>query len=510
MTDKLSLSDLLSKAFDAQQTDKPIKASNLFRKILKIDAKNIDALHGLGLCYAQRAQYDKAIKWIIKAINLSPNVPGFHNNLGNAYKKLNKIDLALQHYREALKLKTPYPDAHNNLGALLFKIGQTKEATLELERAVQSAPEKINAHYNLAACYAKQDRFQDALTHYLFVLKKRGDHLGALHNAGILLTELKRYDEAKGFLTQALSRDPDNIDLLFHLAIIHSAEAEYYNAKVLYEHIIELKPTHAFAYHNLATVLLHLNQRSLALDYFKKAYYLQPDNMTAKHMIDAISENPEVKQAPPAFIQALFDQYAYNYNDHVKTQLKYQVPCLIREALTPYIIQDQLPEKTLDLGCGTGLMAPYLLDISPRLIGVDISENMVAVAKELGAYYKLYHNDILHFLPKHLTEYDLIVAADVLCYFGELTVVFGYCRQSLTDNSLMVFTVEYLNNPAKKNQPFRLQTSGRFAHSQDYIENELEKAGFKIETNKELIIRYQEDDPVKGLLYIVRKSQYNI
>ncbi len=506
MVEKLPLSELLSTAFMVQQSGKPIKASNLFRKMLKIDPQNVDALHGLGLCYAQRQQYDKAIKWIRKAIKIAPNVAGFHNNLGNAYKKIGQIDLALQHYREALRLKTPYPDAHNNLGALLFKMGKIKEATQELERAVQSDPEKINAHYNLASCYAKQDRFQDALTHYLIVLKKRSDHLGALHNAGILLTELKRYDEAKGFLSQAISRDPDNIDLLFHLAIIHSAEADYYNAKILYERILELNPNHAFAFHNLATVLLHLNQRALALDYFKKAYHLQPENLTAKHMIDAISENPEAKQSPPAFIQALFDQYAYNYNDHVKTQLKYQVPSLIREALTPFISQETLPEKTLDLGCGTGLMAPFLLDISLRLIGVDISENMTEVAKRLGAYYKLYHDDIMHFLPKHPNEYDLIVAADVFCYFGELKEVFRYCHQSLTDNNLMVFTVEYLSNPAKKNQPYRLQTSGRFAHSQLYIEKELNEAGFKLEVSKQVIIRYQEDIPVEGLLYIVRKG----
>jgi predicted TPR repeat methyltransferase len=505
MIDKLTPSDMLAKAFTAQQAGKPIKASNLFRKILKLEPKNSDALHGLGLCYAQRAEYEKAVKFMLKAIKIMPDIPGFHNNLGNAYKKIGKSDLALQHYREALRLKTPYPDAHNNLGALLFKLGKIKEATEELERAVQSAPEKINAHYNLASCYAKQDRFQDALTHYLIVLKKRSDHLGALHNAGILLTELKRYDEAKGFLSQALSRDPDNLDLLFHLAIIHSAEAEYYNAKVLYERIIELNPNHAFAYHNLATVLLHLNQRAQALDYFKKAYQLQPENQTAKHMIDAISGNPEAKQTPPAFIQALFDQYAYNYNDHVKTQLKYQVPNLIREALSPFVTQGKSLEKALDLGCGTGLMAPYLLDISVRLIGVDISENMIEVAKRLGAYYKLYVDDIVHFLPKHPNEYDLIVAGDVFCYFGDLKEVLSYCRQSLIENSLLVFTVEYLHNPAKKNQPYRLQTSGRFAHSEFYIENQLDEVGLKIETSNQVVIRYQEDIPVEGLMFIVRK-----
>jgi predicted TPR repeat methyltransferase len=506
MTVPLSASDLLSKAFIAQQANKPIKASNLFRKIIKIDPSNIDALHGLGLCYAQRKQYDKAIKWVNKAIKLAPSIPAFHNNLGNIYKKTGKTSLALQHYREALRLKMPYPDAHNNLGALLYEMGKIKEATEELERAVQSAPETINAHYNLACCYAKLDRFQDALTHYLIVLKKHTDHLGALHNAGILLTELKRYDEAKGFLSQALSHDPNNIDLLFHLAVIHSSEADYYNAKVLYERIIEQNPNHAAAFHNLATVLLHLNQRTQALMYFKKAYQLQPDNFTAKHMIDSISENPEAKQTPPDFIQALFDQYAYNYNDHVKTQLKYQVPGLIREALSPYINQNKPYQKILDLGCGTGLMAPYLSDICLKLIGVDLSENMIEIAKQLGGYYKLYHDNILHFLPKHPNEFDLIVAADVFCYFGDLKEILTHCHLALIENTLLIFTVESLNNPAKKNQPYRLQTSGRFAHNESYIENQLQEMSYQLEEKKQVTLRYQEDIPVEGLLFIARKE----
>lgn len=508
MNAELPISELLPKAFSAQQAGKPIRASNLFRKILKIDPQNIDALHGLGLCYAQREYYDKAIKWVSKAIKLAPTVPGFHNNLGNIYKKIEKTDLALRHYREALRLKTPYPDAHNNLGSLLLQMGKIKEATEELESAVQSAPEKINAHYNLACCYAKQDRFQDALTHYLIVLKKRSDHLGALHNAGILLTELKRYDEAKGYLSQALSRDPNNIDLLFHLAVIHSAEADYYNAKVLYERITDLNPSHAPAYHNLATILLHLNQKPQALDYFKKAYHLQPENLTAKHMIDSISENPNTKQTPPAFVEALFDQYAYNYNSHVQTQLQYQAPSLIREALSPYITPGaSLYQKTLDLGCGTGLMAPYLLDISMKLIGVDISENMIEMAKRLGAYYKLYHDDIVHFLPKHLSEFDLMVAADVFCYFGDLTEVLTCCRKALVKNGLLVFTIENLSNPAKKNQPYRLQTSGRFSHSSAYIETLLKESGFHIEKIKQIILRHQQDTPVEGVLFIAKNLE---
>ena len=39
--------------------------------------------------------------------------------------------------------------------------------------------------------------------------------------------------------------------------------------------------------------------------------------------------------------------------------------------------------KILDIGTGTGILINYLLEKSPtKLVGVDISENMIEVAKE--------------------------------------------------------------------------------------------------------------------------------
>lgn len=497
------LNKLLLEALSYQQNGKVLKAIKLFKQILKQSPENSDALHGLGLAYAQKKDYIKAVNYLKKAIQFSPNVPAFHNNLGNALKKLGLLEEAMIHYREALRLKDPYPEAHNNLGTLYYRLGMIKDAIIELEKAVQSAPEKVNAHFNLANCYVKEDRFQEALAHYLQTLKLRPDHLRAMHNTGIILTAMKRFDEAKFYLSHALSRESDNKDVLFHLALINSAEGEFYNAKVLYERLLDIDPNNAKAHHNLATVFLHLGNRFNALEHFQAVVILEPENQTAQHMVEALSGSESAIGAPPEFVQALFDQYAYNYDEHVKKQLKYQVPALIRENLSPFVVRKSTPWQVLDLGCGTGLCAPYLHDIADLLIGVDISPNMIEVAKQLGGYHKLYVENITHFLPKHSNQFDLIVAADVLCYFGDLTLLFGQCRQALKQNALFAFTLEKLMFPMKRNQPYRLMPSGRFTHSQEYIDNKCFEAHFKVDVVKEIILRYQEDEPVVGFLYIV-------
>jgi tetratricopeptide (TPR) repeat protein len=56
-------------------------------------------------------------------LNLKPDFPEAHNNLGNAYSEQGEIDKAIEHYQIALKLKPDYSDAHYNLGIAYQKKG---------------------------------------------------------------------------------------------------------------------------------------------------------------------------------------------------------------------------------------------------------------------------------------------------------------------------------------------------------------------------------------------------
>jgi protein O-GlcNAc transferase len=64
------------------------------------------------------------------AIQLEPNYPDAHNNLGNALRELGDaahLDEAVQSYRSALALKPDHPYAYNNLGNAMKDKGLVKE-----------------------------------------------------------------------------------------------------------------------------------------------------------------------------------------------------------------------------------------------------------------------------------------------------------------------------------------------------------------------------------------------
>ncbi|HKY69416.1 MAG TPA: tetratricopeptide repeat protein [Gammaproteobacteria bacterium] len=494
----------LKQALAFQQKNKLTEAVALLENILSEDPENPDALHGLGLCYVQNHQLNKALPYLKKAVILAPKIPGFHNNLGNLYKALGQLNAAEIHYQEALRLKSPYPEALNNLAALYYLQGQTQTAINLLKKAIREDPDSVDAHYNLGNCLASQERLLEANTHYQKVLELHPDHLAAMHNLGISLTTLKDFTAAKPLLANVLAKDPNNLNAAYHLGIIEGALGNVESAQSLYQKVIALDPNHGAAHHNLATLFLLQKQSTEALKHYQIAYQLMPENQTAKHMIAALTGQTDPAGAPLEYVRALFDQYAYNYDQHVQEQLHYQVPFLLRQTLTPYINEIPHPWDVLDLGCGTGLCLPYFNDIAGKIIGVDLSPTMIEVARQKGGYYALHTDDIESHLEKQQNQFDLILAADVFVYFGQLQTIFAKCFRALKTPGFFAFSIE---TSQETGHPFTLQPSGRYKHHPNYILQLAKDNQFLVKTQQAVSLRRQENSAVEGYLFVLKKMR---
>jgi predicted TPR repeat methyltransferase len=506
----LELDSQIKRALALQQNGEVKASQALFSEILSHHPNNADALHGLGLCYALQRDFKQAVSAFEKAVKAAPHVAEFHNNLGNAYKAIGQIEAALTHYQEALRLKPTYPQAHNNLGTLYYQLGNYEKASEHFEKSIRMGPLSVDSHYNLANCYIQLDRLLDAVPHYQEVLKLRPDHLGALHNLGITLCGLKRFAEARPLLVQVIQREPENIDALFYLGIVERSLFSALEAKSYYEKILKLDPNHASSHHNLATLSLELGEKENARTHFEEALRLQPENKTAMHMLRALQGIPSNEGAPFEYTRALFDQYAYTYDEHVKNKLQYHVPFLLRQAMTPFVSKEDNPWTVLDLGCGTGLCAPLFADIADKLIGVDLSPNMIQVAKQQGGYYKLHVMDIATYLKHHQTEFELIIAADVFVYFGALEEIFALVFKALKPSAFFTFSIERLEDAEATAHPeqsiFQLRDTGRYAHHLEYIHELCQQIGFTIQVEKPEVLRYQEDRPVLGNIFVLQKN----
>ena len=94
--------------------------------------------------------------------------------------------------------------------------------------------------------------------------------------------------------------------------------------------------------------------------------------------------------------------------------------------------------------------------------------------------------------------YDLVVAADVFNYFGDLTRVFQGVRRHLSNSGAFAFSVEELDSGT-----FTLNTTGRYAHCAAYIQRLAQETGFRIESAQSDVIRSEHGVGTPGLFYLL-------
>jgi predicted TPR repeat methyltransferase len=133
-----------------------------------------------------------------------------------------------------------------------------------------------------------------------------------------------------------------------------------------------------------------------------------------------------------------------------------------------------------------------------QLIGVDLSEKMLAQAQDKKLYRTLVKAELTEYLRDCSEAFDLIVSADTLVYFGPLQGAVSAFARALRPNGMLVFTLEHAaGDPAGID--YRLETHGRYSHSRAYVERLLVSRGLQPEIVP-AELRMEAGAPVAGLV----------
>ena len=193
-----------------------------------------------------------------------------------------------------------------------------------------------------------------------------------------------------------------------------------------------------------AHALSCLGRHQEAGEWYTKAFKLGPNDPYVRHLAATAGTRVSDQTAPAEYVQTLFDAYAPGFDGSL-IRLGYRIPGVIRAAVQKHApLSHATPYgPALDLGCGTGLLAVALSDLSIRPIhGVDLSPRMLAKAAERNLYDLLQQADLLDALNQDGPAYSLIFAADVLCYLGALDPLLGACFRRLTPSGFMLAWIE--------------------------------------------------------------------
>ena len=143
----------------------------------------------------------------------------------------------------------------------------------------------------------------------------------------------------------------------------------------------------------------------------------------------------------------LFDNYADQFDSHLVGALRYRRTAAGRSA-GRQLRRRRALRSALDLGCGTGLCGPLVRPMVERLTGVDLSARMLDKARSLGVYDRLAQATSSSSWAPTTERCDLVVAADVFIYVGDLAPVFARLGRAMT-GGVFCFSVESLEGAAR-------------------------------------------------------------
>ncbi|MET3694272.1 tetratricopeptide repeat protein [Methylobacterium goesingense] len=404
-------------------------------------------------------------------------------------------------YGRILEAVPDNPDATHFLGVLHHGTGRSEEGLRLIRRAIGLQPDDAGMRNNLGNILNDCGRFEEAVEAYLGAVEIEPRNVDILNNLGVALRTLNRFNDSEVAYRRVIAIDPTYREAHDNLGRLLASRGRFEEAVACHQTALKLEPRNAETRRLLADMHVLRGDRAKAVAIIDDWLKDEPGSVTAHHLRAAISGDDVPTRASDAYVAKLFDAYAPSF-DRSLSGLEYRAPDLVATVLEAMAGRPDKGLAILDAGCGTGLCGPLVAEWARSLVGVDLSEGMLAQAAERGCYDTLVHAELTQFLLAHENAYDFVLSADTLCYFGDLAAVLAAARGALTAGGGLIFTLEADAGP----RPFVLNPHGRYAHQEDYVRQMLDAAGFTQIGIDHQTLRMQRGDPVQGLVVNARRS----
>jgi predicted TPR repeat methyltransferase len=375
------------------------------------------------------------------------------------------------------------------------KKGHLPAAQRDYERLLALFPQAPLLHYNLGLVDFARQEYHRAAQCFLRATELQPNEADAWYNLGLCRKKLGELAAAVSAYEHYLELAPQSVDGHYNLGNCHQEMHQFGQAIICYEKALALEPDHLSANNNLAYVYHREGLVGEAIVRYQEVLRLKPGHQAAAHMLAALCGD-KVTRTPVDYVREVFDQYSERFEESLVDTLGYQVPNQLRQLLQRRQ-EGRRFHRALDLGCGTGLCGEAFGDLAERLIGVDLSPKMLAVAKEKKVYEQLHDREIIEYLREANDIFELIIAADVFGYVGDLEEVFSLLRQRITEDGCCCFSTE-----AIAAESYRLQMTGRFAHAPEYVTTLAEETGWQVAERTPTVIRHEKGEPVRGDLWV--------
>jgi predicted TPR repeat methyltransferase len=291
-----------------------------------------------------------------------------------------------------------------------------------------------------------------------------------------------------------------------HYARLYAESGDLAAAADLQIQALELAPLWAAGWHQLGGYLEKTGDHAGAADAWRKVLILSPTDIFGASLKLSLTGQAEMPSTPPSeYVEALFDGYSDRFDTALLEDLGYCVPERLTALLGETAGNETQFARVIDLGCGTGLFGERIRRMTSWLEGYDLSQGMLAKAGEKGLYDRLGQADILKGIAAArlpgAEPAELVAAADVFAYFGDLAPVIQVAANLVTAGGLMAFSLE----AGPEDCDWLLQASLRYCHGEPYLRGLLDQHGLDVLRLSREPIRRDGTEVISGLLVVARK-----
>lgn len=478
-----------------------------YEAFLEAEPDHPQAHNLLGILHMQAGRVQAAVTHLRRAVALSPQESAFQNNLGNALRAAGDAAGARAAWQTSVRLDPSSADGWCNLGVAAMEGGDMPTAVAHWQTALRHAPRHVEALNLLSVHLSQTGAWTEAIAKWRVALSEQPSHRGvrqnlaaALRQQGGAQLEAGRIEDARALAEEAVALAPDELRGWMLLGNLHHRSGDLRQAFAAMQRALSIDPNRHEIHHNIGNLLKESGQNDQALRAFRRAQELGSTHPATQLAIDALTgTTPQASTA--AVVRELFDNYADRFDTHLQETLHYQTPTSLRA-----MAGDAPVGRLLDMGCGTGLSGAAFRDLAEVMVGVDLSEKMIAVAERKGLYQELYAQDILTYLTEEGEPFELFVAADTLVYLGDLRPVFEAVARRSAPGARWLFSVERL---VSTEVDYRFQTSERFAHREGYIQHLASETGFQILESRIERLRKDGENWIEGLVFHLQREEPN-
>ncbi|MCK5092540.1 MAG: tetratricopeptide repeat protein [Gammaproteobacteria bacterium] len=197
---------------------------SLMEKAVKINPRNPEYHYNLGLAYNSMGKIKEALSCMKHATSVKLDYVAAWVGLGNIMFSDNRLDEAKQYYSKAIQLSPDNPSMHYNIGLLNRRLGDLDGSSISFQRTLSINPEFIQAYIELGNNCQQKGEFDEAEKYFRIVLERDPANAVACNGLGYCM-------QLKGELEQAYD--------LFNKAIL--LQSEYSSALTNIGNIFQLR-----------------------------------------------------------------------------------------------------------------------------------------------------------------------------------------------------------------------------------------------------------------------------